>query len=74
MNRIIFILFFISFRFLVAQDDEMPWKSGQKLTWEDFKSVPDYSHPYAAITFSGMSYGFSADVVNGEVYVNYKVN
>jgi len=74
MIRIVFILFFISFQFSVAQDDELPWNANEKLTWNDFKSTPDYSHPYAAITFSGMSYGFSADVINGEVYVNYKVN
>jgi hypothetical protein len=81
MSRVIFILFFISFQFSVAQDDEMPWRSDQKLTWEDFKSAPDHSHPYAAITFSGMSisfsgmsYGLSDDVVNGETNINYKVN
>jgi len=74
MIRIVFILFFISFQFVAAQDEELPWNSDKKLTWNDFKSIPDYSHPYAAITYSGMSYGFSADVVSGEVDVNYKVN
>ena len=74
MIRLIFILFFVSPQFMAAQDEELPWSADKKLTWNDFKSTPDYSHPYAAITFSGMSYGFSADVVNGEVSVNYKVN
>lgn len=74
MIRLIFMLFFVSSQFMVAQDEELPWSADKKLTWNDFKSAPDYSHPYAAITFSGMSYGFSADVVNGEVSVNYKVN
>jgi len=74
MNRIIFILFFISSQFLVAQDEELLWNVDKKLTWNDFKATPDYNHPYAAITYSGMSYGFSADVINGEVYVNYKIN
>ena len=74
MIRVVFILFFMSFQFLVAQDEELSWSANEKLTWDDFKAPPDYSHPYAAITYSGMSYGFSADVINGEVYVNYNVN
>jgi len=57
-----------------AQDIELSWNADKKLKWSDFKATPDRSHPYAAITYSGMSYGFSADVVNGEVYVNYTVN
>jgi len=74
MIRIVLLLFFISFQFSVAQDEELSWSADEKLTWNDFKASPDYSHPYAAITYSGMSYGFSAEVINGEVYVNYKVN
>ena len=74
MKRIVFILFFMSMQCTVAQDTELPWNAGKKLTWNDFKANPDRSHPYAAITYSGMSYGFSADVVNGEVYVKYNVN
>ena len=64
----------MSFQSLVAQDEELSWNANKKLTWGNFKATPDYSHPYAAITYSGMSYGFSADVINGEVYVNYEVN
>lgn len=56
-----------------AQDDEKPWKAGEKLTWSDFKGEPDFEHPYAAITYSGMSYGFSAEIVNGKVWVKYDV-
>ena len=74
MVRVVFILFLMSFQFLVAQDEELSWSANEKLTWDNFKASPDYSHPYAAITYSGMSYGFSADVINGEVYVNYNVN
>lgn len=64
----------MSFQSLIAQDEELSWSVNEKLTWDDFKASADYSHPYAAITYSGMSYGFSADVINGEVYVNYEVN
>lgn len=74
MKYLVFILFFISTQFTVAQEIELPWNAGEKLKWSDFKATPDRNHPYAAITYSGMSYGFSANVVNGEVSVDYKIN
>lgn len=74
MKRLVFILFIISMQFTVAQDVELSWNADKKLKWSDFKATPDRSHPYAAITYSGMSYGFSADVINGEVSVDYKIN
>jgi len=74
MKSLVFILFFMTMQFAIAQDIELSWNAGEKLKWSDFKATPDRSHPYAAITYSGMSYGFSADVVNGEVSVDYKIN
>lgn len=56
-----------------AQDNEKPWRADEKLSWSDFKGEPDFEHPYAAITYSGMSYGFSAEIVNGKVWVKYDV-
>jgi hypothetical protein len=56
-----------------AQDEEKPWRAGEQLSWSDFKGEPDFEHPYAAITYSGMSYGFSAEIVNGKVWVTYNV-
>lgn len=66
-----FLLLFVSIS--SAQDIEKPWRSGEKLSWSDFKGSPDYEHPYAAITYSGMSYGFSAEIINGKVWVKYDV-
>jgi len=74
MKSLVFILFFMTMQFAIAQDIELSWNACEKLKWSDFKATPDRSHPYAAITYSGMSYGFSADVVNGEVSVDYKIN
>jgi len=74
MKSLVFILFFMTMQFAIAQDIELSWNAGEKPKWSDFKATPDRSHPYAAITYSGMSYGFSADVVNGEVSVDYKIN
>jgi hypothetical protein len=74
MMRLVFILFVLSCQLLQGQDEKIYWKAGEKLTWNDFNAMPDDSHPFAAITFSGMSYGFSAEVVNKEVKVNYEVD
>lgn len=74
MKKLVFILFFISIQCTVAQDIELSWNAGKKLKWSDFKATPNRSHPYAAITYSGMSYGFSADVVDGEISVDYQIN
>lgn len=74
MKIITCILFFVSMQFIVAQDMEISWHADEKLTWNDFKAPSDINHPYAAITYSGMSYGFSAEVINGQVYIDYTVN
>jgi hypothetical protein len=66
-------IFMFFFSVSYAQDTEKPWDSEKKLSWSDFKGEPDFEHPYAAITYSGMSYGFSADIVNGKVLVKYEV-
>lgn len=65
------LLLFVSISF--AQDIEKPWRSGEKLSWSDFQGEPNYDYPYAAITYSGMSYGFSANIINGKVWVEYTV-
>jgi len=74
MMRLAAILFFVVFQTSMSQDKEIQWRADEKLTWNDFQAKPDYSHPYAAITYSGISYGFSADIINGEVKVNYDIN
>lgn len=73
MRKIIFIVFLLLVHFANAQDKELPWREGFKLTYTDFEAIPNGNHPYAAITYSGMSYGFNAEVVNGKVAVNYDV-
>ncbi len=37
----------------------MPWKDSYQLTWADFKDAPNYNTNAAAITASGISFGFS---------------
>lgn len=71
--RFIFLFFLFASNFLNAQEDRIFWSSDKKLVWEDFKGVPNIDSAFAAITFSGMSYNFSAEVVNEVVKVSYKV-
>ena len=72
--RILFWVLFFCLNFSVVQSQEMLWSIDSKLTWADFNAEPDVDHPYAAITYSGMSYSFSAEVINNQVKVNYTVN
>ncbi|MGB0896749.1 MAG: DUF922 domain-containing protein [Flavobacteriaceae bacterium] len=71
--RLLILIVTLFFSVTQAQDIEKPWKADEKLTWSDFKGAPDHNHPYAAITYSGMSYGFSAEIINGKVWVKYDV-
>ena len=73
MKKIIYIVALLVVQFTFAQDKELPWRKDFKLTYSDFEARPNKNHPYAAITYSGMSYGFNAQVVNGKVEVDYEV-
>lgn len=72
MKQLIFIIL-IAIQFSFAQEDKMFWKEGRKLTWNDFKEKAPSFHSSAAITASGLSYGFSADINRGNVVVNYEI-
>jgi hypothetical protein len=72
--RFLFLFLFFSLQLLIAQSKELLWNIDSKLTWADFNAEPDVDHPYAAITYSGMSYSFSAEVINNQVKVNCIVN
>ena len=71
--RLLTLILILFLSVTYAQDVEIPWIEGEKLSWSDFKGSPDFDHPYAAITYSGMSYGFSAEIVNGKIWVKYDV-
>ena len=72
--RFTFLLLFFCLQFSDLQGQEKLWSKTYRLTWLDFSAQPDVSHPYAAITYSGMSYSFSAEVINGEIKAKFKVN
>ena len=72
MKQLILMLL-VAFQFSYAQEGKIFWEEGKKLTWGDFKKTPPKFHSSAAITASGLSYGFSADINGGKVDVNYEV-
>jgi len=68
-----FLFFFIITQFTFAQEAEKPWRVNEKLAWSDFTGKPNANHPFSATTATGLSYGFSADIVGDKVMVNYSI-
>jgi len=68
---IIFLL--LPLQFSIAQQTEKLWRANEKLVWADFKATPKASHPFSATTATGLSYGFSANILGDEVKVNYSI-
>lgn len=70
--KIIIILFFLSF---LPQEHEtkLLWDEDRKLTWQDFRGTPDRSIGFVASTNTGINFGYSYTLSNGEVSVEYSV-
>ncbi len=70
----IVILTFFCFQNSKAQDDnKLSWNENTKLVWNNFEAYPDSNSTSAAITYSEISYGLSAEIINDKVSVNYEV-
>lgn len=77
MDKIIFIGCFLFFGFLgLAQEIEegVPWDADKRLTWADFKGKVPPAVESAAITASGISYSYSANLLHHEVKLDFEVN
>lgn len=48
-------------------DEVVSWDDNRKLTWKDFRGVPDESSDAVALTASGITFGFSVKTNNGNV-------
>lgn len=44
-----------------SAQDTIYWSPHYKLTWDDFKAIPDSSSPYGAISYPGIKYSLSAN-------------
>jgi hypothetical protein len=63
------ILFFLTFC-IQSTDVEPPvlkWDAKTKLSWQDFKGQPNALSSAAAITASGLTFGFSVDEVDKKI-------
>jgi hypothetical protein len=54
-------MFFSSFTGIIAKDAPIPWNKDRKLTWADFKARPDNNSENAALTSSGIAFGWGYD-------------
>jgi len=57
MYKLLIVCFFSTF--LLQEDRSMVWSDDLQLTWEDFNGKPTYGTTVAAVTASGLSFGFS---------------
>lgn len=54
-------------------EEKIPWHEDRKLTWADFKGVPNGPPNYVASTNSGVSFSFSYRERNGVGEINFTV-
>ena len=77
VTRVITIfLMLIGFCSVVAQNtvETIPWSEERRLTWDDFKGEIPENAMAAAITASGISYKYSANLMFNEVNLDFEVN
>lgn len=74
MRYVVFLLLFLvttaSFTF---EEEKLAWNEDIRLTWKDFKGVPNPGNGFVASTNSGVSFSFSYSERNGVGTVDYTV-
>ncbi len=56
-----------------SKEEKIHWEENRKLTWADFKGVPNEIDQYVASTNSGVSFSFSYKERNGVTTINIEV-
>ncbi|MCK0161981.1 DUF922 domain-containing protein [Allomuricauda sp. F6463D] len=77
MDKIIFIgcILFSGFLGYTQEIEEgVLWEKSKRLTWADFKGKVPPAAESAAITASGISYSYSANLLHHEVHLDFEVN
>jgi len=54
-------------------EEKIPWHENRKLTWADFKGVPNGPSDYVASTNSGVSFSYSYRERNGVGEIKFTV-
>lgn len=62
MTRILILLFSILCFF--KTDERIPWQESKKLSWDNFIGQPDSNSDAAAVTSSGITFGYRLSRVN----------
>ena len=70
--HLILVLFLWSLN-VMAQNTEISWSAHNKLKWSDFKGEVKNDSPFAAATFSGTTYRYSASVIGGKVKARFRI-
>lgn len=77
VSRITLFLFFaVGLTTMLAQDykEVIPWSQERRLSWADFQGPIPKDAMAAAITASGISYNYSANLMFNEVNLDFEVN
>lgn len=56
-----------------VEDEKIPWSADRRLSWEDFKGVPNPADDFVASTNSGISFSFSYKESKGHKELTYQV-
>lgn len=73
MRSLLFLFLGICFLGFTEEEEKLAWDENRKLTWDDFKGVPNRSSGFVASTNSGMSFSFSYSENNEVGTVTYSV-
>lgn len=58
----------------VPEDEKIAWSADYRLTWDDFKGEAKHGTSYVASTNSGLSFGYSVKIINGEATNEFTYN
>ena len=73
LNILLFLFFIGVSGFCQEIEESIPWDASRKLSWNDFKGPIPPDADSAAITASGISYEYSANLIHHEVKLDFKV-
>jgi hypothetical protein len=66
-------LIFSSYLFSESDTEKIEWRENVKLSWADFKGVPNRGAGYVASASSGISFSYSFKTIDDELFYHYKV-
>lgn len=68
---ILILLFLLFYSFVL--NEKITWSEELRLSWTDFKGIPDKSSPYVAMTNSGIVFSYQVASENGNLSLTTEV-